>query len=172
MKFYYANAWTRPFFAYPKIYDGSTWNYGQPLVWDGLTWDSGFTIVNSMNYYQENDVGQGSNIITTVANGYNPNFATVGSIDHTTFIPGSNILVFYEYQRDNNGTIISSFTEFQLSGNVAQNYFTNAIITNSGGSKTLTSASATYTYSSNISTWQWNSYGVPNLTNNTRVTYN
>ena len=33
MKFYYANAWTRPFFAYPKIYDGSTWNYGVPKVW-------------------------------------------------------------------------------------------------------------------------------------------
>lgn len=34
------SSWVSPFFAYPKIWDGTEWVYGKTSVWLGSTWDA------------------------------------------------------------------------------------------------------------------------------------
>lgn len=38
MKVWNGSSWVKPFFAYPKVWNDSTWKYSKPKIWTGNSW--------------------------------------------------------------------------------------------------------------------------------------
>lgn len=99
-----ANAWVKPFFAYPKIWNGSDWVYGHPKIWTGTGWsmlaNDSKTITVGSGVWAQEYVGSGTGYGYDVTGYYNgTNFGAISPNDDTVLVDEGGYLTRIVYEQ-------------------------------------------------------------------------
>ena len=161
-----SNSWVNPFFAYPKIWNGSNWVYGRPRIWTGSGWsmlpNDSKTVTVGSGIWSEAYVGSGTAYGYWRSGGtsYNTIFGNISPNNSSQLVDsgGSYTSIVYD-----SGTTFGNTPYYEIILNISFNDQRDQFGANDWGWNTLTigsysysRAASTYIVGSGSAQWTWN----------------